>query len=403
MLANVCVDSHMRDLLEAGFEVAVVRDAVAAPKLPDGDGYLAALINYRFMANASGPRTRRSISSWQALARAASAVDREGIMTRSNIATVPAGLFGMVLGLAGLGGAWRAGHVVWALPVFVGELVMLTAGFVWLILTSLYALKWLIARDIALAELAHPVQCCFVGLVGVATMLVAGGLAPYSYGVALALYIGGALFTFGFAIWRTGGLWQGGRDIIQTTPVLYLPSVAGSFVASTVGGALGFADLGTFFFGMGFFTWLAIESALLHRLLTAPTLTSALRPTLGIQLAPPVVGAVALIAVAPQAPILLVHAMIGYGVLQVLILLRLLPWILKEPFAPSYWAFSFGVTALAIAPIRLIALGDDGVILYLAPVLFGFANLFMLILTAGTICRLLQGRLLPPPNVAPTP
>jgi nicotinamidase-related amidase len=52
MLANMCVESHMRDLLEAGFEVVVVRDAVAAPKLPDGDGYLAALINYRFMANA---------------------------------------------------------------------------------------------------------------------------------------------------------------------------------------------------------------------------------------------------------------------------------------------------------------------------------------------------------------
>ena len=52
MLANMCVESHMRDLLEAGYEVAVVRDAVAAPKLPDGDGYLAALINFRFMANA---------------------------------------------------------------------------------------------------------------------------------------------------------------------------------------------------------------------------------------------------------------------------------------------------------------------------------------------------------------
>ncbi len=52
MLANMCVESHMRDLLEAGFEVAVVRDAIAAPKLPDGDGYLAALINFRFMANA---------------------------------------------------------------------------------------------------------------------------------------------------------------------------------------------------------------------------------------------------------------------------------------------------------------------------------------------------------------
>ena len=47
----MCVESHMRDLLESGMEVAVVRDAVAAPKLPDGDGYLAAIINYRFMAN----------------------------------------------------------------------------------------------------------------------------------------------------------------------------------------------------------------------------------------------------------------------------------------------------------------------------------------------------------------
>ncbi len=45
------VESHLRHLLEQGFEVAVVRDAVAAAKLPDGDGYLAALINFRFLAN----------------------------------------------------------------------------------------------------------------------------------------------------------------------------------------------------------------------------------------------------------------------------------------------------------------------------------------------------------------
>jgi nicotinamidase-related amidase len=51
MLANMCVESHLREFLEEGFEVAVVRDAVAAPKIPEGDGYLAALINYRYMAN----------------------------------------------------------------------------------------------------------------------------------------------------------------------------------------------------------------------------------------------------------------------------------------------------------------------------------------------------------------
>ena len=51
MLANMCVESHLREFLELGFEVAVVRDAVAAPKIPEGDGYLSALINFRYMAN----------------------------------------------------------------------------------------------------------------------------------------------------------------------------------------------------------------------------------------------------------------------------------------------------------------------------------------------------------------
>jgi nicotinamidase-related amidase len=52
MSANLCVEAHMRELLEQGFEVAVVKDATAAAMLPEGDGYLAALTNFRYIANA---------------------------------------------------------------------------------------------------------------------------------------------------------------------------------------------------------------------------------------------------------------------------------------------------------------------------------------------------------------
>jgi len=52
MSANLCVQAHLHELLEDGFEVAVVRDATAAAMLPEGDGYLAALINFRYIANA---------------------------------------------------------------------------------------------------------------------------------------------------------------------------------------------------------------------------------------------------------------------------------------------------------------------------------------------------------------
>ena len=51
MSANLCVESHLRELLEQGFEVAVVRDATAAAMLPEGDGYLAAITNFRYIAN----------------------------------------------------------------------------------------------------------------------------------------------------------------------------------------------------------------------------------------------------------------------------------------------------------------------------------------------------------------
>lgn len=53
MLANMCVESHLRELLEQGFEVAVIKDATAGPRHPVwGDGYKAAMVNYQFLAHA---------------------------------------------------------------------------------------------------------------------------------------------------------------------------------------------------------------------------------------------------------------------------------------------------------------------------------------------------------------
>jgi nicotinamidase-related amidase len=51
-VGNLCVEAHMRDFIENGFEVAMVRDATAGTSNEEGDGYQAALINWRFMAHA---------------------------------------------------------------------------------------------------------------------------------------------------------------------------------------------------------------------------------------------------------------------------------------------------------------------------------------------------------------
>ena len=72
MLANICVESHLRDLLEQGFEVAVVRDATAGPRHPVfGDGYQAALVNYGFLAHAV-PTTSEVVTAMTAETKGAS-------------------------------------------------------------------------------------------------------------------------------------------------------------------------------------------------------------------------------------------------------------------------------------------------------------------------------------------
>jgi len=54
MLANMCVEAHLRDFIEQGFEVAVVTVATAGPRHPVwGDGYKAAIVNYRYLAHAT--------------------------------------------------------------------------------------------------------------------------------------------------------------------------------------------------------------------------------------------------------------------------------------------------------------------------------------------------------------
>jgi tellurite resistance protein len=323
--------------------------------------------------------------------------------TALRVPLVPPSFFGIVLGLAGLASDWRVAHAAWSLPSVVGEALHAAAGLVWFVITILYAVKWIAAPAAAREEAAHAIQCCFIGLAGVATMLVAQGALPYSRPMAVILFVAGAGFTGAFALWRTGLLWRGGRDQTTTTPVLYLPLVAGGFVTGIVAASLGWREFGQLAFGAGFFTWLAIESVLLHRLYTAPALPPALRPTLGIQLAPPAVGAVCYLAVGEGGSDLFVHMMIGYALVQALILARKVRWIAEQPFGASYWAFTFGATALSGAVTRLSIQAPEGIFAVLAPALFVLTNVLVLGIAAGTLWQLFTGKLLPAPQPAASP
>jgi tellurite resistance protein len=83
-------------------------------------------------------------------------------------------------------------------------------------------------------------------------------------------------------------------------------------------------------------------------------------------------------------------------------MIRLIPWIARQPFAPAYWAFTFGVSALGLSTLRFVDRGATGPISLAAPYVFLAANLIVGAITVGTLWLLLRGRFIPPPLVAVT-
>jgi tellurite resistance protein len=314
---------------------------------------------------------------------------------------IPVAFFGVAVGLLALAKAWSVAIGLWHLPQVVADVLNAVGVAAWLAVTAAYAHKWLSHRAEALAEMQHPVQSSFAALGPVSAMLAATVVLPYSRPVALALFAVAVVVQLALGLYLHGRFWQGGRKPELVTPAIYLPAVAQNFVAGTTAAAFGWTQVGTWFFGAGLLSWLAIESLILHRAAVHESLPPALRPSLGIQLAPPVVGGVTYLSLSSGIPDLFAQILLGYGLYQALLLLRLLPWIREQSFSAGYWSFSFGVAALPTMAMRMVERGSSGPIEWLTPVLFVAANLIIGTLAVKTAMLLLQGKLLPV-AIAPT-
>lgn len=314
----------------------------------------------------------------------------------SKLPHVPASLFGIVLGLAGLGNTWRVAHRVWGLSPFVSEAIFAVAATVWAGLLFLFGLKWLFRSHIAQGELEHPVDSTYVSLLGVATNLIALGITPYTHAGALMLFFPAATVSITHGVFFTSFAWSSHRHFSNNTGSLYLPTVAGCFVTGTTAAALGYNGFAQLVFGAGMLSWFSIESVILHRLYAEVEIPTVQRPSLGIQFAPAAVGAVTYLSITGGSADIFSRALLGYSILQALVLLKMSRWIGTHPLNASYWAFTFGAASLATVALRMVEHGEQGAIRILAPILFCVANLIVGSLSVLTLIDCFRGKLFPP-------
>ncbi|MDW6062354.1 hypothetical protein SAZ11_35465 [Streptomyces sp. FXJ1.4098] len=235
-------------------------------------------------------------------------------------------IFGMAFGLAGLGGTWvtagQAGHV----PVIVGRALMGLTAVVWLVSVGWYLRYVCGGRGRLRADLEDPVASPFASLALIVPMLLAAqGLAPYSLTAGRVLVDVFLVLTVLFGGWLTGQWICRPMELDQMHPGYYLPTVAGGLVACASAAKVGQTRLAEVMFGFGVICWFILGSMIGGRLFHRPRLPAPLLPTMAIEVAPAAIASVAYFALDQGRVDFIAAALAGYGLLMVIVQLRLVP------------------------------------------------------------------------------
>jgi tellurite resistance protein len=298
-------------------------------------------------------------------------------------------LFGVPFGVAGLAACWAAAAGSAHPPPVVSTLLWALAAAALLVIGLPYLGQVVRGRGLA-AELADPTFGPFTSVPGMLVMLLGGAVGPWSRPVGTAVFLVGLLATILIGGYLSGQWILSDLQLAQWHPGYFLPTVGGGLLAANVAARLGLDRTAAAMFGWGLVCWLALGSIVLARLFTQPMLPEKLRPTMAIELAPPAVAGNAWFAMNGGRIDLVAAMLAGYGLLMLLVQVRLAPLYRRVPFGPGTWAFAFsylqavtlGLHWLEVAQISgdaivawtLVALSTTGVIVLVLRTVVGLAR-----------------------------
>ncbi|HEY6096168.1 MAG TPA: hypothetical protein VIU93_14560 [Gallionellaceae bacterium] len=304
-----------------------------------------------------------------------------------------AGLFTVPFGLFTLSSAWhRAVGFGWEIAAAISTGLLWLAIALWVVMWLFYLTKLVRHPQSVVTEYLNHVQISLMALMPLSTLMFvillghpdsAGWLALTLFALTLQLFIAARVVSL---------LSHGQLENHTVTPALYLPTVTGSFLGGIALANIGYAGWGALLFGMGLAAWALLEARVLNKLFHGP-MPDALRPIIGIEMAPPSAATLAAGAIWPALPgeVLIVGLGIAAGpILAVFLRYR---WWHNVPFAVGFWSFAFPLAALAGAVVEVVRRGHwptqvGGIALVIA-------SSVITILFLRTILLLLSGELLP--------
>ena len=270
-----------------------------------------------------------------------------------NLREVHVGMYGAVMGLAGLGLSARASAPVlpgfFQAPAYFTEPWVLLGALALAVLLPLYLLKLIFQPKAVREDFTNPALLGFCGALPVGMFLVAGGVGSYAPFLGSALWWTGFVLLGALQVWALSRFLSGSIELAQVNAG-WLIVLVGGIVAPGPGVALGHAEAARFVFGASAALAPLVMALLFYRAVLGAPLPAPLRPTWFILLVPPALIYANGMLLYPGSTLLenLFFASLVLTAALILVSRRLLEW----PFGAPWWAFTFPLDALAYAAAR---------------------------------------------------
>jgi len=293
------------------------------------------------------------------------------------LAHLPVAQFAAIMGIGGLGLAWRKAAERLAAPALIGEAILALAALLFALILLAYLAKTIRHPALVAGEFAHPVRSNFFATFSISLMILASALFPYAPDPAHVLWALGAALQMGLTL-RLMSRWVlAPHDYAQFNPGWFVP-VVGNIIAPLLGVTLGHTEIAWFFFSVGLVFWLVLFAALFERLVFHPPLPARLAPSLFILIAPPAVGFLGYQALNGHQLDILARLLFFTALFITLLVLLCWPLWRKLPFGVTWWAFTFPLDAMALASLDYAGLIGHTSAHWLAGLALGLATLAVL-------------------------
>jgi len=307
---------------------------------------------------------------------------------------LPANLFAVAFGVAGLAQAWSAVTQLAGASDWPGNVLWIVAAVTWLITLAAY-LANVAAQRRWKTELSDPTFGPFTALIVIVPMLLGARLAEQVRGAGEVVFGCSAILVVLAGAWIAGDWITADGDIRRWHPGYFLPTAAGGLLAGGASAALGFTTLSHVLFGLGITSFVVLASIISLRLYVVPSLPPPLLPTIAIEVAPPVVAGNSWFAINGGKVDTPAAVLAGLSLVMLLVQLRLIPLYRRATFGPGFWAFSFPFAAAVAYSVHWLAAEHVRSGTALGYALVGVLTAGFALLAARTVIGLIDGTFLP--------